>query len=349
MLEWLRLSKRFVIHTDANTNLRGVKWLGPMTKPGTEIVFVPLASMMTESVAKAKFPNVSTHSALALWLLKERRDPNSFCAPYLHELPSLTDMPLFWDVTKRHALLPSLAGQMLQTRLESLALEHAALQTTETLDDFLWARTIVITRVFQCGSQGTCLVPFADLMNHSHSPNVAWGYDEARKGFVMRAAKTLLRGSVLYDSYGKKCNSRFFVNYGFVLGDNDAWNQCIIYLPRGECDKSQYDDGFTGKITVPDGYVAFQVPILHTDNSERSVMKSMVAHAKSLVNNHEARAFQLIGECAKKRLDTLSAIKAAEIVDCEKRSLQFYVQLGQSAMAKDFKRRYPLWEAMNKK
>lgn len=26
----------------------------------------------------------------------------------------------------------------------------------------------------------------------------------------------------MYDSYGKKCNSRFFLNYGFINQPNDA-------------------------------------------------------------------------------------------------------------------------------
>ncbi len=29
------------------------------------------------------------------------------------------------------------------------------------------------------------------------------------------------RGSPVYDSYGKKCNSRFFLNYGFINLNND--------------------------------------------------------------------------------------------------------------------------------
>jgi hypothetical protein len=34
-------------------------------------------------------------------------------------------------------------------------------------------------------------------------------------------------GDPVYDSYGPKCNSRFFVNYGFALEQNDE-NQCVI-------------------------------------------------------------------------------------------------------------------------
>ena len=27
---------------------------------------------------------------------------------------------------------------------------------------------------------------------------------------------------MIFDSYGRKCNSRFLLNYGFVVEDNDA-------------------------------------------------------------------------------------------------------------------------------
>ena len=36
------------------------------------------------------------------------------------------------------------------------------------------------------GIQFAGLVPFADLMNHSHAPNVAWAWDESTGQFVMR-------------------------------------------------------------------------------------------------------------------------------------------------------------------
>ena len=41
----------------------------------------------------------------------------------------------------------------------------------------------------------------------------------------------------VYDSYGRKCNSRFFVNYGFALDDNEADNEgllCLSIISRGE-------------------------------------------------------------------------------------------------------------------
>eukprot|EP00493_Phyllostaurus_siculus_P012508 UN12691 len=36
-------------------------------------------------------------------------------------------------------------------------------------------------------------------------------------------------GDQIYDSYGRKCNSRFFVNYGFAL-ENNPDNECLLKI-----------------------------------------------------------------------------------------------------------------------
>lgn len=39
---------------------------------------------------------------------------------------------------------------------------------------------------------------------------------------MIQALEDIARGEQVYDSYGRKCNSRFFLNYGFINKDNDA-------------------------------------------------------------------------------------------------------------------------------
>ena len=41
--------------------------------------------------------------------------------------------------------------------------------------------------------------------------------------------------SEIFDSYGKKCNSRFLLNYGFVVDSNDA-NEVVIKVVCNEDD-----------------------------------------------------------------------------------------------------------------
>ena len=65
-------------------------------------------------------------------------------------------------------------------------------------------------------------VPYADMLNHKRPRQTTWYYSDERKGFIIEACDDIARGSEVYDSYGKKCNSRFFLNYGFINLNNDA-------------------------------------------------------------------------------------------------------------------------------
>ena len=65
-------------------------------------------------------------------------------------------------------------------------------------------------------------VPYADMLNHKRPRQTLWQYDEDKRGFVIEACDDIQRGEQVYDSYGKKCNSRFFLNYGFINQPNDA-------------------------------------------------------------------------------------------------------------------------------
>lgn len=65
-------------------------------------------------------------------------------------------------------------------------------------------------------------VPYADMLNHKRPRQTIWYYDDDKKGFVIEACEDIQRGDIVYDSYGKKCNSRFFLNYGFINYPNDA-------------------------------------------------------------------------------------------------------------------------------
>eukprot|EP00808_Paulinella_micropora_P023117 g45711.t1 len=49
--------------------------------------------------------------------------------------------------------------------------------------------------------------------------------------FCIRAVRNIARGEEIFDSYGRKCNWRFFVNYGFTLLDNQEDNQARVTLP----------------------------------------------------------------------------------------------------------------------
>ena len=66
------------------------------------------------------------------------------------------------------------------------------------------------------------LAPFADLLNHKRPRQTQWYYDDHLESFVIQATEDIQEGSEIFDSYGKKTNARFLLNYGFCLDDNDT-------------------------------------------------------------------------------------------------------------------------------
>ena len=115
-----------------------------------------------------------------------------------------------------------------------------------SLNDFIWARTVVITRIFgfsmnvpssasRTGStpyKADGLVPMSDMLNHKQNPKESsWNYDDSRQAFIITSLVNFQPRQEVHDSYGRKCNSRFFVNYGFCLDDNRADNQAVMWIP----------------------------------------------------------------------------------------------------------------------
>jgi len=84
---------------------------------------------------------------------------------------------------------------------------------------------LVASRIFGItidGIKTDAFVPFADMLNHKRPRETTWFYSDEKEGFIIEACEDLPRGAPIHDSYGKKCNSRFFLNYGFINANNDA-------------------------------------------------------------------------------------------------------------------------------
>lgn len=60
------------------------------------------------------------------------------------------------------------------------------------------------------------------MLNHKRPRQTSWYFCDKRQGFVIDALHDIPRGEQIYDSYGKKCNTRFLLNYGFINLENDA-------------------------------------------------------------------------------------------------------------------------------
>ena len=105
-----------------------------------------------------------------------------------------------------------------------------------SLEMFLWARQIVTSRNFSITVDGVktdALVPFADMLNHKRPRETKWEFNDETKQFTITTLCEIPAGHEVLDSYGKKCNSRFFLSYGFAIEhncdeDGKCHNECSI-------------------------------------------------------------------------------------------------------------------------
>lgn len=60
------------------------------------------------------------------------------------------------------------------------------------------------------------------MLNHKRPRETSWTYSDQRGGFIIDAIVDIERGQPIHDSYGRKSNTRFLLNYGFINLNNDA-------------------------------------------------------------------------------------------------------------------------------
>jgi len=92
---------------------------------------------------------------------------------------SYRNMPIFFDEEEKSYLKGSFSLRKMADRVDSLTREYNNLCEAVpefkkfTYDEFVWARMVVITRIFGFyinGRKTDGLVPMADMLNHKH-PN----------------------------------------------------------------------------------------------------------------------------------------------------------------------------------
>merc|ERR1711991_1255757 len=64
------------------------------------------------------------------------------------------------------------------------------------------------------------MVPWSDMLNHYRPRETSWTFSDAQQSFIMTSLKKLQKGQQIMDSYGKKCNSKFLMHYGFAVENN---------------------------------------------------------------------------------------------------------------------------------
>ncbi len=84
---------------------------------------------------------------------------------------------------------------------------------------------LISSRIFGISIKGVktdALVPLADMLNHKQPRQTEWEFRDTVDAFIIESKEHITRGEQVFDSYGRKCNSRFLLNYGFIVENNDA-------------------------------------------------------------------------------------------------------------------------------
>jgi histone-lysine N-methyltransferase SETD3 len=177
------------------------------------------------------------HIYLMLFLLIDGENEDSFFQPYYKILPGfngnvregLNGMPIFWTEEEYGYLKGSYLLQQCQMRKDAIRKDYEEICNVDpsfarfSLDRFAWARMIVCSRNFGGminGVRSSGMVPMADMLNHYRPRETRWGFDEDSKMFTIHACCEIGVGDSVYDSYGKKCQHRFLLNYGFAIENN---------------------------------------------------------------------------------------------------------------------------------
>jgi histone-lysine N-methyltransferase SETD3 len=260
--------------------------------PEETIVSIPYKYIMTTEIAKESIICRrilssgclvrSKHSYLAAFLLEEKeKGEKSFWFPYIDVLPvKYSNKPINFTQEEYSWLKGSFSLEKIRQQRESLEDEYANIVgyvpefSRFTVGEFMWARHVVITRIFGMvigGLKTEGLVPLADLLNHKHPRDTKWTYDNFRNAFTITTCRFHSAGEQVYDSYGRKCNHRFFVNYGFSLEENED-NEVVLRLGL-----SPDDSSFQQKLRLL-GYDAssslreFQIPASTDDRKDKELM-----------------------------------------------------------------------------
>lgn len=186
------------------------------------------------------------HGFLTTYILQEKKKgEESEFFPFIDILPkSFENFPIFFTPEEKEWLKGSPFLDQVEEKIEDiktdfdLICEKVPEYTQFNLKEFSEIRMMVSSRIFGMNIKGKKtdgFVPMADMLNHKRPKQTSWTYTDDKNGFIIEALKEIKRNEQVFDSYGKKCNSRFFLNYGFIVENNDANEVPIrIYYPESD-------------------------------------------------------------------------------------------------------------------
>lgn len=224
-------------------------------KKGETILYVPLKQIITlEMAMESPIGSLMAardfrrrlvspkHSFLSTYIMEERRKETtggSYFDQFIDILPKCFDnFPIFYTQEERAWLEGSPFQNQISEKIKDIQADYNMIvkEVPEyrefSLKEYSEIRMMVASRIFGIQVNGTKtdgFVPYADMLNHRRPRQTSWTYSDEREGFIIDALEDIKRGEQVYDSYGKKCNTRFLLNYGFINLNNDANEYPILF------------------------------------------------------------------------------------------------------------------------
>ena len=166
-------------------------------------------------------------------------------------------------------------------------------------DKFCEIHMLISSRIFgiEVENKNTdAMIPFGDLFNHSSERNTQWYFDDNLNCFVVEAIKNIEKNEEIFDSYGNKSNSRFLLNYGFLLENNEKFNELKLEIDFDKNIISNYDDklNILNKVPNKKGFYNF---ILKFDLSN---LNDLLSFIRIMFYENEMNLFYLLLEKGRK-------------------------------------------------
>ena len=186
--------------------------------------------LFTEEIKKEL--SSPSHCILSYFLLKEiEKGEKSKWYYYFQFLPkSYLNFPIFYTEKELNILEGTKFKKLINEKKEEIKKDYEILcQKIElfsqySFEQFCKIRCIISSRLFGLiikGKKNDIIAPFADLLNHKRSRDTKWFFSENENYFGIIALKNINKGFQVYDSYGRKSNVRYLLNYGFTIENNE--------------------------------------------------------------------------------------------------------------------------------
>lgn len=314
-------------------------------RPNSEVMYIPLSLLITND-NKSRYSdsmgedleNMSNASLIkiALFILDTIDDEDSFYQPYYNILPEdISHLPIFWQEHTLKLLESSDLIKDINARKNMLSREYSDLCVLSqlfsreiSLEDWMWARSIVGSRNFSInidGIQKSAMVPLADMLNHYRPAETKWGYNNSKKGFTMDTLKNIKSQAQIMDSYGRKSNRKYLLHYGFVMDNNTESD--------GSCDDDiLIEISPQNKVYInKDNFVRKLMPSLRRNNLNSEESKNTVNTYDIVSRRNEIAALLSMANVARNRLiefpksysENLLALKKLKGFSKERNAINF--------------------------